>query len=132
MALFVTGETVSFFSLCVFIRGFCCRYSASGLLTPVVVAGSTGTSIHGICIEGWHLDSQDFGPLLWHESCGVLLLWGECPFLVSCFFVYSSDVLDHGVILMILSCGILPFMEVEGSGDFVDVVHHLEREFGCE
>ena len=133
MALLVAGKTAPFCALSFDVfRGLCCHCSASGLLTPVVVAGLISTSIHGIWIEGWHLDSQDSGPLLWRESCGVLLLWGECPLLVCRFFVYSLDVLDRSIVLMVLPSSVLPFMEVEGSGDFVDVVHHLEREFGCE
>ena len=89
-------------------------------------------SIHGIWIEDWYLDSQDFSPLLWHESCGVLLLLGEYPFLACCFFIYSLDVLDRGIILMVLPSSVLPFIEVEGSGEFIDMVHHLERELGRE
>ena len=42
------------------------------------------------------------------------------------------DILDSLIILVILACSISPSCTIVGADNLVEVVHNLEREFGCE
>ena len=125
MTLFVAGETVPFFALGlnVWILGFSNGGSASGLLSPIVFMGTISPSVHCIGVNLWHLDSQDLGPLLWSKSGVVHLLVAET--LLGDLITDAPDVLYGNVVLVVLTCSVLPPVEMIGSDHLQDMVHHL-------
>ena len=42
------------------------------------------------------------------------------------------DILDRLIILVELACSISPSRKIVGADNLVEVIHHLEGEFGCE
>ena len=42
------------------------------------------------------------------------------------------DILDSLIILVELACSIGPSHKIAGADNLVEVIHHLEGEFGCE
>jgi hypothetical protein len=88
--------------------------------------GPVCTCVHCIGIWGRHFDSQDFGELL--QS--IPLLFSGVPY--SWFVMHCPKVLHGRIILVILANGVSPIGESLGSVDFVDVIHHVEGEFGSK
>jgi hypothetical protein len=130
MALFVAVEASSFRTLLlgVFRKVGWGHGTDTAFRSSVFVPG-TGpvcTCVHCVSIRGRHLDSQDFGELL--QSIPLLLSGVPHLWLI----MHCPKVLHCCVILVVLANGIGPINESLGSVDFVDVIHHVEGEFGCK
>ena len=128
MALFVTGETAPFLAefFDVFI-GVCGSSVSLGTLVSIIVgSGPIGPCVHSIWVWEWHFDTQYLGSLLGCEPSRVWLLLLECG-LARSVVKYPFDILDCHVVMMVLSRGVGPSLEVVGSDYLENMVHHFER-----
>ena len=79
-------------------------------------------SVHHIGVNLWHLDSQDLGPLLQSKSTDGVWFLLVIETLLRDLITDSSNVLDHDVVLMLLTDSVLPSTEVVGSNHLQDMV----------